>query len=83
MAEAATPRVAVVGGSGYTGRELLDRLARHSSVEVAWASSRSEAGEQALARGFEVGIEPQRLAEVLFGFLVVEAPQCRPARVFP
>jgi N-acetyl-gamma-glutamyl-phosphate reductase len=45
------PRVAVVGGSGYTGRELLDRLARHPSVEVAWASSRSEAGEPTAVPG--------------------------------
>ncbi|MBT8335472.1 MAG: N-acetyl-gamma-glutamyl-phosphate reductase, partial [Gemmatimonadetes bacterium] len=44
MVEERRATVAVVGGSGYTGLELLDRLARHGEVEVAWASSRSEAG---------------------------------------
>lgn len=42
---ATRPRVGVVGGSGYTGRELLRILARHPGVETVWATSRSEAGQ--------------------------------------
>jgi N-acetyl-gamma-glutamyl-phosphate reductase len=36
--------VGVLGGSGYTGRELLAVLARHGGVEVRFATSDSEAG---------------------------------------
>ncbi|NIP60109.1 MAG: N-acetyl-gamma-glutamyl-phosphate reductase, partial [Gemmatimonadetes bacterium] len=41
----ATPRVGVLGGSGYTGRELLRILRDHGGVEVAFATARSEAGD--------------------------------------
>lgn len=34
----------VLGGTGYTGRELLRLLAGHPGVRVGWATSRSEAG---------------------------------------
>lgn len=37
-------KVAIVGGTGYTGVELLRLLAGHSEVEVSAISSRSEAG---------------------------------------
>ncbi|MEW5755265.1 MAG: N-acetyl-gamma-glutamyl-phosphate reductase [Pseudomonadota bacterium] len=37
-------RVGVVGGTGYTGVELLRLLAQHPEVEVAAVTSRSEAG---------------------------------------
>ena len=37
-------RVGVLGGSGYTGRELLRVLAGHGGVEVRFATSDSEAG---------------------------------------
>ena len=37
-------KVAIVGGTGYTGVELLRLLARHSQVEVCSITSRSEAG---------------------------------------
>jgi len=39
-------KVAIVGGTGYTGVELLRLLARHSEVEVCAITSRSEAGRQ-------------------------------------
>ncbi len=39
-----TVRVAVLGGSGYTGGELLRLLAMHGSVEVVYVSSREYAG---------------------------------------
>jgi N-acetyl-gamma-glutamyl-phosphate reductase len=39
-----TVRVGVVGGNGYTGRELLLLLGRHPGVEVAFATSRGDAG---------------------------------------
>lgn len=38
-------RVALVGGRGYTGSELLALLAGHGSLELAWASSSSQAGQ--------------------------------------
>lgn len=38
-------KVAIVGGTGYTGVELLRLLARHSGVEVCAITSRSEAGK--------------------------------------
>lgn len=37
-------KVGIVGGTGYTGVELLRLLARHSSVELAAITSRGEAG---------------------------------------
>ncbi|WP_136254722.1 N-acetyl-gamma-glutamyl-phosphate reductase [Onishia niordana] len=37
-------KVGIVGGTGYTGVELLRLLAQHSQVEVAAITSRSEAG---------------------------------------
>ena len=39
-------KVAIVGGTGYTGVELLRLLARHPGVEVSAITSRSEAGRQ-------------------------------------
>ena len=45
------PRVGVVGGSGYTGRELLRILAGHRGVQTRWATSRSEAGRPTAVRG--------------------------------
>ena len=38
-------KVAIVGGTGYTGVELLRLLARHPLVEVCAITSRSEAGK--------------------------------------
>ncbi len=40
-----TVRIGVLGGSGYTGRELLRILARHEGVEVTFATSRSAVGD--------------------------------------
>lgn len=37
-------RVGIIGGSGYTGAELLRLLARHPSIDVAWATGDSTAG---------------------------------------
>ncbi len=39
-------RVGIVGGTGYTGSELLRLLARHPQVEVVAITSRAEAGVQ-------------------------------------
>lgn len=39
-------KVGIVGGTGYTGVELLRLLARHPQVEVAVITSRAEAGKQ-------------------------------------
>ena len=39
-------RVAIVGGTGYTGVELLRLLALHPEVEVVAVTSRSEAGRR-------------------------------------
>ncbi|MDB4022379.1 N-acetyl-gamma-glutamyl-phosphate reductase [Litorivicinus sp.] len=37
-------RIGIVGGTGYTGIELLRMLVNHTKVEVAYLTSRSEAG---------------------------------------
>ncbi|MFP5317249.1 MAG: N-acetyl-gamma-glutamyl-phosphate reductase [Acidimicrobiia bacterium] len=37
-------RVGIVGGSGYTGAELLRLLAGHPDLEVAWATADTQAG---------------------------------------
>ncbi|MGH8747426.1 MAG: N-acetyl-gamma-glutamyl-phosphate reductase, partial [Burkholderiales bacterium] len=37
-------KVGVVGGTGYTGVELMRLLAQHSSVELVAATSRKDAG---------------------------------------
>lgn len=39
-------RCGIVGGTGYTGAELLRLLVRHPDVEVAVVTSRGEAGKQ-------------------------------------
>ena len=39
-------RVGIVGGTGYTGVELLRLLALHSEVEVAVVTSRADAGKK-------------------------------------
>ncbi len=39
-----TARVAIVGGTGYTGSELMRLLARHPGVELAVVTSRGEVG---------------------------------------
>lgn len=49
----AAPRVGVVGGSGYTGRELLRILAGHRTVTTRWATSRSETGRPSPLPGLD------------------------------
>lgn len=44
-------RAAVVGGSGYTGKELTRLLATHPRVELVHSTSRSEAGAPSAAPG--------------------------------
>ena len=41
-----TIRVGIVGGTGYTGIELLRILALHGYVEIAVVTSRSDAGQR-------------------------------------
>lgn len=38
-------RVAVLGATGYSGRELVERLRRHSRIELVWAACRSDVGK--------------------------------------
>ena len=38
-------RVAVLGATGYSGRELVERLRRHSYLELVWAACRSDVGK--------------------------------------
>lgn len=42
-------KVAIVGGTGYTGSELLRLLTRHPQAEVVAVTSRAEAGKQVAA----------------------------------
>jgi N-acetyl-gamma-glutamyl-phosphate reductase len=50
--------VGVVGGSGYTGVELLRILARHDGVRVGFATARSEAGAATPIPGLVYGDLP-------------------------
>lgn len=45
MIEMASSRIALVGGRGYTGAEFLALLASHPLMELAFASSSSQAGQ--------------------------------------
>lgn len=47
------PRVGVLGGSGYTGLELLKLLAGNRHVDVAFATSRSNAGSPSPVPGLD------------------------------
>lgn len=59
-------RIGVLGATGYTGRELLRLLGRHRGVEVAFATSESEAGRtMRLAGGVEAPLV--RAAEAPLG----------------
>jgi N-acetyl-gamma-glutamyl-phosphate reductase len=62
-------RVGVVGGNGYTGRELLALLGRHPGVEVVFATSRGDAGLPSPCPGVRFtppDEEEAREVEVLF-----------------
>ena len=37
-------RIGIIGGSGFTGAELLRLLAAHPQIDVAWATGDSKAG---------------------------------------
>jgi len=65
-------RVGVLGGSGFTGGELLRLLAVHPRVEVVFATSREYAGRPIHAahphlRGFYEGLRYTRIGEVDLG----------------
>lgn len=45
MSEPKQHRLALIGARGYTGRELLERLMRHPSIELALAASGAQAGQ--------------------------------------
>lgn len=38
-------KVAILGATGYSGRELIERLRRHSRIELKWAACRSDVGK--------------------------------------
>jgi N-acetyl-gamma-glutamyl-phosphate reductase len=62
--------VGVVGGSGYTGLELLRILGRHDGVRVAFASARSEAGAPTSIPGLSYeAVDEGRVADVDLLFL--------------
>jgi N-acetyl-gamma-glutamyl-phosphate reductase len=44
IVEALMIKVGIVGGTGYTGVELLRLLAQHPAVEIAAITSRGDAG---------------------------------------
>jgi N-acetyl-gamma-glutamyl-phosphate reductase len=61
--------VAVLGGSGYTGRELTRLLARHPRVKLVHTTSRSEEGSASPARGLSFSnppVEALREMDVVF-----------------
>ena len=85
-------KIGIIGASGYTGGELLRLLAGHPELEVAWATSRTYAGQEARAAfpylgGFvdvvfrEPGLEniPAGVEAVLVALPHTEAMQAVPA----
>ncbi|MEX0980132.1 MAG: N-acetyl-gamma-glutamyl-phosphate reductase [Gemmatimonadota bacterium] len=63
------PTAGVVGATGYTGQELIGILRGHEDVEVAFATSRSEAGEESAIAGLRFSdpedVDPEAV-DVLF-----------------
>jgi len=60
----------VLGGSGYTGRELLFLLGRHPGVEVVFATSRGEIGRRTPSPGLTYSaLDEGRVREVDTVFL--------------
>ncbi len=51
-------RVGIFGASGYTGGELMRILFGHPQVELAFASSRSLAGQPLACKGRELRLAP-------------------------
>lgn len=69
-------RVGIVGGTGYTGVELLRLLALHPEVEICTVTSRGDAGKPVAAaypnlRGFIDGVFVEPDIDVLSGCQVV------------
>jgi N-acetyl-gamma-glutamyl-phosphate reductase len=57
-------RVGIVGARGYVGQELLQILVRHPRVEVAFVSSRTQAGEPALGGRGDLRFEDLSAEEI-------------------
>ena len=59
-------RVAIVGGTGYTGVELLRLLASHSEAEVVAVTSRGESGIEMTSWGMRL-LQAHEIQEQLQG----------------
>jgi N-acetyl-gamma-glutamyl-phosphate reductase len=57
-------RVGIVGARGYVGQELLQILVRHPRVEIAFVSSRAQAGEPAMAGREDLRFEELSAEEI-------------------
>ncbi len=55
-------KVGIVGGSGYSGGELIRLLLGHPNVEIAWATSRSDKSLESVHRNL-LGTELQLIRE--------------------
>jgi len=58
-------RVGVLGGSGYTGQEVLTLLAQHPGVEVVFATSRSDAGTPTPVPGLRLSEPDEGLCKAM------------------
>ena len=56
--------VGVLGASGYAGRELCELVMRHPSMELAFASANSRAGEHIRAAGRSISLVPAEQARL-------------------
>jgi N-acetyl-gamma-glutamyl-phosphate reductase len=76
----AEPRVAVVGGRGHTGAELLRLLHAHDGLELSWVGSRRHAGDRVDAHVEGAGQlvfetpSPERVAELEVEAIVLALP---------
>ncbi|HEY5087916.1 MAG TPA: N-acetyl-gamma-glutamyl-phosphate reductase [Gemmatimonadaceae bacterium] len=65
--------VGVLGASGYAGRELCGLVARHPSMELAFASANSRAGEHIRVAGRSIELVPSEDARLGDADLVFSA----------
>jgi N-acetyl-gamma-glutamyl-phosphate reductase len=70
--------VGILGGSGYTGRELARLLADHPGADLRWTTSRGEAGGASPVSGLSFSTpDPARYAEVDVVFLCLPHGEAR------
>lgn len=83
-------RVGIYGASGYTGQRLVQYLSRHSGVEIAFVTSRQDAGKRfsdlygSLGGIFDMVLsDPEEVRDVSIDLLFACAPDQTSMRIAP